>query len=253
MNILIFEDEIPAYDKLVSFIEKHFPDVQFKGWARSINEAKRLLKKNPDIQLIFSDIELLDGQSLSIFRDVKVQCPIIFCTAFDQYVLEAFKTNGIAYLLKPYDEDKFKEAVDKYRTLFDSEERGVIDHAVLEDIEIIKETKNYKQRFTVKKKGGIKLINTPDISSFLANGDFSFAVDKNGEKHVVNYSLGAIESRVNPDLFFRINRSEIINIDYIEKIEPYFKNRMAIKMKGLAEVVHTSTAKTPEFRNWIDR
>jgi len=212
-----------------------------------------LLEKNPDIQLIFSDIELLDGHSLSIFQDIKVQCPIIFCTAFDQYVLEAFKTNGIAYLLKPYDQPKFKEAILKYKTLFDTEQQGAIDPAILQDLKNIKESKKYKQRFTVKKKGGIKLINTSDIAAFIANGDFSFAMDNKGEKHVVNYALGSIESKINPDHFFRINRSEIIHINCIEKIEPYFKNRLAIKMKGVAEVVHTSTAKTPDFRNWIDR
>lgn len=253
MKVLIFEDEIPAYDKLVGFIESYLPDAEIKGWGRSINEAKRLLKKNDDVELIFSDIELLDGSSLNIYEDVSVNCPIIFCTAFDQYVLQAFQTNGIAYLLKPYDDSKFKDAIEKYKTLFSSNPNGKIDVAVIKDLKEVKERQIYKQRFTVKKKGGIKLINTSTVVSFHASGDFSFAIDKNGEKHIVNYALGSIESKIDPDKFFRINRSEIINIEFIEKLESYFKNRLAIKMKGSAESFHTSTSKTPEFRTWIDR
>jgi DNA-binding LytR/AlgR family response regulator len=253
MKVLIFEDEIPAYDKLISFIEKHLQDAEIKGWGRSINEAKRLLQKYDDVQLIFSDIELLDGSSLNIYEDISINCPIIFCTAFDQYVLQAFQTNGIAYLLKPYDDDKFKEAIEKYKTLFSGESKSNISSALIKDINAVKESQVYKQRFTVKKKGGIKLITTSSIVSFKASGDFSFAIDNKNEKHIINYSLGDIESKLDPGKFFRINRSEIINIEFIEKIEPYFKNRLSIKMQGSQESINTSTAKTPDFRNWIDK
>jgi len=253
MKVLIFEDEIPAYDKLIGFIEKYLPDAELKGWGRSINEAKRLLNKYDDVELIFSDIELLDGSSLNIYKDVSVNCPIIFCTAFDQYILEAFQTNGIAYLLKPYDEATFKEAIGKYKTLFSGKGYGSIPPGVIKELTEIKETKKFKQRFTVKKKGGIKLVSAANIVAFLANGDFSFALDDQGQKNIINYSIGEIESKVDPDKFFRISRSEMINIEYIDKIEPYFKNRLSIKMNGLKDSIHTSTSRTPDFRTWIDR
>lgn len=253
MKVLIFEDEIPAYEKLAVFVETHLPKAQIVGWGRSINEAKRLLSKNENIDLIFSDIELLDGNSFSIYETIKVQCPIIFSTAFDQYVLKAFQTNGIAYLLKPYDDAKFVEAVKKYETLFATNTNTNINPSTIEELKMIVENRNHKKRFTVKKKEGIKLISTSNIALFQASGDFSFAYDVSKAKHVINYSLGDIQQKVDPGKFYRINRSEMINIDHIEKIEPYFKNRLAIKLVGFEETVHTSSAKTPEFRMWLER
>lgn len=251
MKVLIFEDEIPAYEKLLDYIHRYLSSCTVLGWGRSVMEAKHFLEKHPDVDLIFSDIQLLDGTSFLIFEEIQVTCPIIFCTAFDQYVLQAFQTNGIAYLMKPYDEHKFKEAIDKYKLLFDS--NGGIKTETITELKQMMSAKNYKQRFSIKRKDGIKLMNVDDIVGFQANGDFSFAFDKKGAKHVVNFSLGDIESKVDPARFYRINRSEVISIDFIEKIEPYFKNRLSIKLVGREEVIHTSTAKTPDFREWIER
>lgn len=251
MKILIFEDEIPAYEKLLDFIHKNLPEAQILGWARSVSEGILFLKKHDNVDLIFSDIELLDGSSFNIFDKVTLTCPIIFCTAYNQYVLQAFQANGIAYLLKPYNESQFKETIDKYQLLFKS--NGALKEKTLSELKEVLTTKTYKQRFTIKRKSGIKLMNIENIAGFQANGDFSFAYDDKGQKHVVNYALGDIESKVNPAIFFRINRSEIVHIDFIEKIEPYFKNRLSIKLKGREDIIHTSTSKTPGFRLWIER
>jgi len=254
MKILIFEDEIPAYEKLLGHIEKELPKATILGWGRSLKEVKHFLEKHKDVDVIFSDIELLDGVSFDVFEKIKVNCPIIFCTAFDQYLFQAFKTNGIAYLLKPYTDENFRESIEKYRSLFGSPQE-VIDQDVISELKLIlhDDKKQYKKRFSVKKKGGIKLLNIENIGSFEASGDFSFAHDTSKEKHIVNYSIGEIESKIDPRQYFRINRSEIVNIDCIDKIEPYFKNRLAIILKHLPEPLYTSSTKTKEFRIWLDK
>lgn len=256
MKILVLEDEIPAYEKLLSFIDDEIDGAEIIGWGRSIVEAKRLLQNHSDIDLIFSDIELLDGNSFKVFESVDVKSPIIFCTAFDQYLFKAFQTNGIAYLLKPYNKENFKEAFDKYKKLFsDASEKPLVDQGLMTQLKtMIEGEKNvYKKRFSIKKKSGIKLVKTDDIVNFEASGDFSFAFDSNKEKHIVNYSLGDIEGKLDPDQFFRINRSEIVNIDFVEKIESHFKNKLAISLKTRTETLYTSGSKTPEFRIWIDK
>jgi len=254
MKILILEDEIPAYEKLLSSIEKAFPEAEIVGWGRSIAEAKHFLTKHTDLDLIFSDIELLDGVSFDAFQDIKLNCPIIFCTAYDQYLFKAFQTNGIAYLIKPYDEATFNEAIAKYQSLF-KVEKSNLNQAVMQDLKaLLKEGKAaYKKRFSIKKKGGIKLLNTDHIICFEASGDFCFAYDMNNEKHIVNYALGDISEKVDPQKFFRINRSEIINIEYIEKIESHFKNRLLIKMSAFNKDLFTSSSKTKEFRLWLEK
>jgi DNA-binding LytR/AlgR family response regulator len=254
MNILILEDEIPAYQKLISFIHAEISDGKIMGWARSIEEAMVFLTQDSKPDLIFSDIELLDGISFELFEKVKVDCPIIFCTGFDQYVLQAFKTNGIAYLLKPYSIENFQEAYEKYQTLFSKKPAQPIDHQLLKDLQNIlhADKKSYKQRFTVRKKDGIKLIDAKDIGCFEANGDFCMAIDSAGKKHVLNYTLSDIEEKIDPAKFFRINRSEIINLDFLEKVEPYFKNKLVIKMTYAKEIIYTSSSKTPSFRKWLE-
>lgn len=254
MKILILEDEIPAYQKLLSFIQFEIPNYQLIGWARSLEEANLLLANNEQPDLIFSDIELLDGTSFQIFENSTIQCPIIFCTAFDKYVLKAFQTNGIAYLLKPYTLENFQEAYQKYATLFSKNTPQPIDNHVFQELKDIlrSDKKAYKQRFTIKKKGGIKLMDTKDIGFFEAGGDFCYAYDATGKKHVISQTLTDINSKIDPNKFFRINRSQLINVDFIENIEPYFKNRLAITMKVTKGPLLTSGAKTPEFRKWIE-
>ena len=254
MKILVLEDEIPAYEKLLSFITQELPDSQVIGWARSTSEAKLLLKRTEQPDLIFSDIELLDGVSFEVFESIRISCPIIFCTGFDQYVLRAFQTNGIAYLLKPYTIENFREALDKYKTLFKQKDTKPVDEALMVELKAIlhNDKKSYKQRFTIKKKDGIKLINTREIACFEANGDFSMAFDNKGSKHIINDTLSNIEEKIDPRKFFRINRSQIINIDFVEKIESHFKNKLAITILNISNTMFTSSKTTPAFRKWID-
>ena len=255
MKVLILEDEIPAYEKLLAHVETEIDNVELLGWGRSVAEAEHFIKKHKeDIHVIFSDIELLDGLSFEVFEKMDVQCPVIFCTAFDRYLLKAFQTNGIAYILKPYDKAQFKDAVDKYRALFGTGESNVEKKTISELKDIVTEGRpEYKKRFSVKKKSGIKLLPVDEIMAFQANGDFSFAIDGKGERHVVNYPIGEIEQKINPHHFFRINRSEIVAINYIEKLEPYFKNRLAIKLKVLKDPLYTSSSKTKDFRVWLEQ
>ena len=239
-------------DRLI-YLNKALPDSTVLGWGRSTIEVEHFLNKYPDVDLVFSDIKLMDGLSFEVFERIEVKCPIIFCTAYDEFLFQAFQTNGIAYLLKPYTEENFNDALGKYKSLFGTKQK-VIDKNVISELKNIlqEEHKSYKQRFSIKKKTGIKLLSADKIVLFEASGDFSFAYDKDGEKHIVNYSIGDIENRVDPSIFFRINRSEIISIDYIEKIEPYFKNRLAIKIDAIKNIRHTSSGKTKDFRKWLD-
>ncbi len=250
MKIIILEDEIPAYEKLLKLIRAHIPNVQLVGWGRSITEGKLLIEK--EVDLIFSDIELLDGLSFNIFEHGHLSCPIVFCTAFDNFLFKAFKTNGIAYLLKPYTEEHFTEALEKYHSLFGKDH--ALDKNLLSELRSIVEgeQKKYKSRFSIKKKTGIKILQTEHITSFEANGDFCLAYDDMGDKHIVNFSISKIEQSLDPQKFFRINRSEIVNIDYILKIETHFKNRMSISITKRKDNIYTSTAKTPSFRKWLD-
>lgn len=212
------------------------------------------LRETADLDLIFSDIELLDGKAFQIFQTVRPACPIIFCTAYDHFYVEAFQTNGIAYLLKPYDQAQFAAAWDKYRLLFPSKEDPAPSGTWFDQLHDLlqRQPRTGKKTFSVKKPEGIFLLKTEDIAFFQAQGDFVLAFDRTNRKHILQQSLQEIETLVDPHQFFRINRSEIVNFDCIVKYEPYTKNRLALTLANGGIVLHTANSRTPGFRAWLD-
>lgn len=254
MNILFLEDEQLAADKVKSLLAVYFEEHLTITWVKSIQEGLKYLKNEPMPDLIISDIELLDGNAFTLYENYSVSCPIIFATAYDQFLLKAFQTNGIAYLLKPFDEKQFIQALDKYQKLFHSKEASVLTKDIILDLKqaLSSSQKEYKNRFVIKKTSGIFLLNVSDIVCFRADGDLVFAFDNKKNKHIVQNRLSEIEEMLDPTHFFRPNRSEIIHIDYIEKIEPFFNNRLVIHLSHLAESIKTSASKTAGFRKWIE-
>ena len=113
MKAIIIEDESRAVKRLTQLLDESHKNMEIIGVAESVKEGVDLLEKRTDVQLIFSDIQLGDGLSFEIFENVEVKCPIIFTTAFDQYAIEAFKTNGVDYLLKPIELNDLTKAIQK--------------------------------------------------------------------------------------------------------------------------------------------
>ena len=254
MKILILEDEIPAYKKLVAFVNDYFQEDIPHDWARSNSEGKEFLVKN-SYNFILSDIQLLDGISFDLYNEISIDAPIIFCSAHDEYLFQAFNTNGIAYILKPYTQSDFKKAIEKYQSLFKQGNYNTLNQQTITELKLAlqEEHNNYKKRFVIKKAKGIQLLNVSEISKIEASGDFCIATDVKGKRHPISQNLGSIHQELHPAKFFKINRSEIINIDFIENIESHFKNRLLIQITGTKEKVMTSTSTTSDFRKWLEQ
>ena len=253
MNILILEDEIPAYQKLINYLKDSFGENFSHDVARTNSDGKKFLIGN-NYDFILSDIQLLDGISFDLFDELNINTPIIFCSAHDDYLFKAFNTNGIAYILKPYSKSDFNKAINKYQQLFKQGDYNQLNHETLTNLKsaLQEESYSYKKRFVIKKTKGIQLLNVIDISLIEASGDFCIATDFNGKRHNISQTLGGTFKQLNPSKFFKINRSEIINIDYIENIENHFKNRLLISMKGIKEKPMTSSSTTADFRKWLE-
>ena len=253
MNILLLEDEIPAYEKLLKHLELYFKKGLRITWFRTIAKAKRALTETNDYDIIFSDIELLDGSSIDLFKEIKITCPIIFCTAYNEYILDAFKSNGIAYILKPYTQQDIDVALDKYKTLFKKNAQNQLDSTILKDVALaLLEMGKYKERFIIKTPKGIHLLSVKDISYIEASGTFCKLIDYNGVSHLFSQSISLTYSILNPKHFFKINRSQIVNIDHIIGMENYFKNRLLLRVKGSKNRISTSSSTTAKFRIWLD-
>lgn len=254
MNILILEDEIPAYQKLINYMNDVFEEEFTHDIARSNSDGKKFLEENT-YDFILSDIQLLDGISFDLFDEVTINCPIIFCSANDEYLFKAFNTNGIAYILKPYSKSDFNKAIEKYQALFNQGNYNQLNSDTISNLKsaLKEENTSFKKRFVIKKNTGIQLLNVTDISLIEASGDFCIATDKEGKRHTISQNLGSIHQQLNPTKFFKINRSEIISIDYIENIENHFKNRLLITVTGTKEKPMTSSSTTADFRKWLEQ
>ncbi len=254
MNILVLEDEKLAAQNIIRLLSEYFSEEIFIQWVQSVRQGLEYLQRNDPPDLILSDIELLDGQAFSLYQQHDISSPIIFTTAYDQYLLEAFQTNGIAYLLKPIKDEDLFSALDKYFKLFKPESTVQLDANMIAEFKqaLSDSKKEYKKRFTIKKATGIFLLNTADISYILAENDLVYAIDHKHKKHVLNFRMSDLEEMLDPQLFFRINRSEILNINFIEKMESYFGNRLVIHLKGGKESLKTSGPKTAAFRKWLE-
>lgn len=254
IKILLLEDEIPARKKIIRFIKQLDTETEVVAEIDTVEEAINFLKNNT-IDLILSDIELLDGNAFEIYNNVSISCPIIFTTAYDSFWMHAFESNGVAYLLKPFSKEQFKKAWDKF-LLF--RKPSTNDNPLLTNLtKLIQENfkeKSYKKRFTINTHQRIYFLDTENISYFKANEGVIFAFDTEGRKHLLSEStLKEIEALLNPSDFFKINRSELVSKQHIEKIERYAKNTLAIKMNNSKSYLVTSQSMTAFFREWIER
>lgn len=243
MKVLVIEDEIPAQEELVRILRKHFPNIEIVDIIGSVRDSVEWFRNNT-ADLIFMDIQLLDGCCFDIFDVVEVRTPIIFTTAYDQYALKAFKVNSVDYLLKPVDEDELVAAVRKMDYKYDNI-RNLIESYI--------PTVRYKTRISVKTGDIYRFLLIDEVAYFISEDGFTYAVTNNEKKHIVDYTISSLETQLDPKRFFRLSRGCIVSIDSIEKITAYFNSRLKVTLKGRKNIsIILSRVRVPDFLNWID-
>jgi DNA-binding LytR/AlgR family response regulator len=252
MKVLIVEDEPLSAEHLIRTIGKINTNIEVVKTVESIKETISFISKQQDLDLIFLDIHIADGNSFEIFSKVTIQTPIIFTTAYNEYAIKAFKLNSIDYLLKPIGFDDLNNAINKYYKLKLSYQENVQKEKIENAISIL--TKNYKTRFLVKLGETISSIKVEDISFFIAEDGITLLVNKEGKRFPVDYSIDALETLISPEVFFRINRKVLIHIDYILQVHTYFNSRLKLAIKSLDEDdAIVSRERVSDFKLWLDR
>lgn len=250
-RILIIEDEMPAKVQLERLITKHYPDFEILDHKTSVLGAIDWLKKN-SVDLIFTDVELSDGRCFDIFKEIKPKADLIFTTAYDNYAIQAFKVDGLDYLLKPIDEDEFIAAVDK--SIQKHQQSGMVDLNTIQEIIAAHSNvqKEYKKRFSMRLGDKIYIIHSEDIAYFYSEDKVTFLVTHDGKRHISDSSLDQIETMVDPDKFFRISRGCIANISSIRSVAKHFNSRLkVILFPDFCKEVLVSRIRVPEFMKWI--
>ena len=251
MKVIIIEDEQLASEKLNKMLCEIDPDIQVQAILESVAASANWLSKNPAPDLIFMDIQLDDGISFEIFDTVKINTPIIFTTAYNEYAIKAFKVNSVDYLLKPYTEKDLTAAINKYKELHAGQNIPLekIDHLYQQLI------KDYKTRFFVKIGTHYHSISIDEIACFFIRERGTFIKTKIGKNLDIDYSLDQIQKIVDPMKFFRINRNYVINIDSIADIISYSSSRLKVILKNFEHLddLLVSREKTGDFKKWLDR
>lgn len=249
LSIVIVEDEKIAASLLEKMIKKVEPDARILAILSSVKQALSWFAMQR-ADLIFMDIELGDGQSFAIFNQVPVNSPVIFTTAYDQFAIKAFKSNGIDYLLKPIDESELRSALKKYRDLV-----GIHpEYSILRNIFDAGQSKaEYKQRFMIQAGSRIRSIPVNEIAYFYFTEKATFLCTNDNHHYAAEYSLDKLEEMVNPADFYRINRRMIVSIKSINKIFSLSKSRIKLELNPpFNEEVLVSFNKTPAFREWLN-
>jgi DNA-binding LytR/AlgR family response regulator len=256
MNAVIIEDESLIAKELQVKIQHVATDLNIVEILPSLKTAKKWFMQNAEPDLLFMDIQLSDGVSFELFDYFKLNCPVIFTTAYDEYAIRAFKVNGIDYLLKPIDEADLKKAIDKSRTLIQSKNSLPVNiEQLLKNIAQPGNNGNlYKEKFIIHNRNNWIPVNTIDIACFIKES-LNYIYTFSGEKYILDYStLEDVEELLDPKIFYRANRQSIFNINAIQNVKPHENQKLSVFMKAPLKLeIDISREKAPSFKKWFDR
>jgi DNA-binding LytR/AlgR family response regulator len=246
INILIIEDEKTASDNLVRMLRLTKEPMNILAVIDSVEESVCWLKTNHPPDLIFMDIQLKDGNSFSIFENIKVLSPIVFTTAYDNYLLNAFEQNSIEFLLKPIEESAIHHTICKYKNLK--------EHFLHKYEEVLSKLtdKTKKTRLIAKKGIEYQTILLEDIAYFFSEHKITFVVTKMEKKFMLDQNLKELEEELDPKTFYRANRKYIVNVDCIRGYKPYDKVKLLLEINTpVNEEIVISQENAPSFKKWI--
>lgn len=252
MKIIIIEDEARTAKELKSMLIEIDNDIEVVAVLGSVTAATEWFSNNQVPELIFSDIELGDGLSFEIFKNIKIEAPVIFCTAFDEYAIRAFESNSIDYLLKPIDEEMLQKSLEKYLRfkdhLINEVQHSLNMERVIDQIELA-----YKQTILVSYREKIIPIQFQNVGFIYAANRLVYLELEDKKHFIIPYTLEQLEKILDPQQFFRANRNFILNRAFIDNMEYYFNRKLFITLKiESPEKIIISRVKAPSFLKWLE-
>jgi len=260
MNIIIIEDELPAREKIARLAREYDASVTIVGEAGSVREAVRLLPAT-QADIILMDIQLSDGAAFEIFEQCRVDTPVIFTTAYDEYLTDAFSHNGINYLLKPIQREKLHQAFAQYARLKEHFAQETPQAGVQTVQNILQQlgfvgvaAAHYKERIVLQKGREYVPMNVNDIAYFFTEHRIMSVFTHEGERYFTDKHLSDVEVELDPTIFFRLNRNYVAHIRAIQKFRPEAKGKIVIDLTPKPDdVVIVSQERAAAFRSWMER
>ena len=251
MNITIIEDELRTAKSLENILKELRPLAKITGPYQSIEESVSALSQGPHPDLVFMDIQLADGLSFEIFKSVDITCPVVFCTAFDEYSLDAFKRNGVDYVLKPFSKEDIAGAmrkVDNLKNFFQQKATPDISELLLQMVQ-----PSAKTSFLVFKHQKYTTVQVAQIAYFYIRNESTSMMCFDGQEFPHNQSLDQVAGSVSAKQFFRVNRQFLVNFSAIKEIEHYFLRKLYLKLViETPEKLLINKEKSTAFLSWME-
>lgn len=247
MKILIVEDETAAYENLADMLMDIDASIEVVGNAESVRQTVRWLQANPAPDLIFMDIHLSDGSAFAIFDQIKVEIPIVFTTAYDQYAIDAFKVNSIDYILKPIKPEELKRALDKFSRW---NHQDLTQY--LSQLSQLSVTPKYKDKLLIPVKDKLSPIRVDEIACFYTADKSTYVYLRNGISYPYAKTLDQIFSGLDPAEFIRANKQFIVSRNSVKDLTIWFDSRLLVTLDvEVPERIYISKNKASEFKAWI--
>ena len=251
MEVIIIEDEQLLAEELQRELLLVDASIRVVKHLTNVADSIEWLQSNR-CDLIFSDIELTDGLSFSIFKKLDISIPVVFITAYNKYAIKAFETNSIGYILKPFESDDLKKAIDKYKKF---KVDDLLIRKLLDQLSVNEEPANtspYLNRLALTLGNIQKPVSVEEIVYFMADDRYLFAITREGKKYYYDATLAQLETELNPAQFFRANRRYFINKNFVNEIKTISRSRLEIKMtEETDEKIIVSYSRSKEFKDWI--
>ena len=249
MNVLIVEDEAHTATLLKEIIEQDSDFIVVDRLESIVDTVAYLHKHQKNLDLLFFDIHLADGYSFEIFKHIDVTVPIIFCTAFDSYAMNAIKNNGINYVLKPIKEKEIHEALSKYKQLI-----STLNSSKTQAVQFSTSLpQSYQENFLTQFREKTLIVKVKDIALFAVKNETVYLYTYNGKWYPLFKKLDYIESVCDPKAFYRVNRQMLVNRDAVISFEPFLNRKIAVELKiKMAEQVIVSRLKVTAFKEWLE-
>lgn len=247
MRVLIVEDETAAYDNMVEALWAIDPMIEIAGNTESVERTVEWLQNNPQPDLIFMDIHLSDGSAFLLFDRMKIETPIVFTTAYDQYAMDAFRVNSIDYLLKPIKPDELQRALDKFRRWMPADMGGYLSRLMALSSKPV-----YKDKILIPLRDKLLPVSVADVAYFYTTNKQTLVCLKDGKQYAYSKTLEQIMLMLDPAHFIRANKQYIIARDSVKEITVWFDSRLLVKLNvDTPEPVYISKNRAPEFKAWI--
>ncbi len=252
MKAIIIEDETLTAKRLTSLIHQYDKSINVITYLSSVAESIEWFQNNEAPDIVFMDIHLEDDLAFKIFEKVSLQAPVIFTTAYDEYMVKAFKVNSIDYLLKPVNYDELVQALDKYKKL-KQQFSGLNMETLLQFINQ-KPATQYKERFMINVGSKLKSIEVKDIAYFYSEDRMSFAVMRDNQSYPVDFSLDKLQELLDPKEFFRVSRQVIVSFHSIQAAHIFFKGKLKLDILPKPKFdILVSADRAADFKEWMGR